>query len=135
MVQPKKESKEAREFRGDILKNALANLPATIFINEMTGVYHIRDNTLMIAWADDLPRGGGKKIIESLADFIVKDERDLFLDIFLRRGTTSGSLSERIYPQPFRLGTGNERSYSATLFGVNVGRRSGGQIYEIRIEQ
>ena len=135
MARGKKEGDEAREFRHGILENALNSLPASIFINEMTNVYHIRDNTLMIAWADDLPRGGGRKIIEDLARFIEDEDLSRFLDVFLRRGTTSGSLSERIYPQPFRLSMGNGRKVGSALFGVYVGRRSGGQIYEVRIEQ
>ena len=37
-----------------IWRNMLKSLPITVLVNLRKRYYHVRDNTLMIAWADDL---------------------------------------------------------------------------------
>ena len=134
MERRRKESKENREFRCGVIANALKNLPATIFVNEKTGVYHIRDNTLMIAWGDDLPQGGGNTLFEDLSGFIAVHERDIFLRSFLREDVTSEFGAGRTCPCIFHLKARNDEPERRVSFVVAVGRYSRGRVFEIRIE-
>ena len=135
MGRRQKDRKEHRDFRCDILASALKNLPSTIFVNEAAGVYHIRDNTLMIAWADDLPQGGGNALLKDLSSFIAAKDRDAFLQSCLRSDEDREREAGRSCPHVFLLkARGNEAEQRAS-FIVTVGQNSKGRIFEIRIDQ
>ena len=135
MDRRRKERTESRAFRCGVLANALKNLPATIFVNEKTGVYHIRDNTLMIAWADDLPPGGGNTLFEDLSSFISVNEYDIFLRSFLRADVTSEFGAGRMCPCIFHLKACDDNIERRVTFSIAVGRYSRGRVFEIRIDQ
>ena len=70
---------EDRALRLEMLKLAMAKLPASILINERGRGYSIRDNSLMVAWADDLSKGGGRELVADLTKLFHPDCRALLM--------------------------------------------------------
>ena len=134
MEQALQENREARAFRCALLDCALCNLPVNIVVNERNGVYHIRDNTQMIIWADDLPSEGGKELLHDLANMIKESERSMFLNTFLQEIDIVAFRMRRFFPQAFMLKESEKREENRVLFDLNMGKDGARQVYEIRIE-
>ena len=125
---------EERAFRCEILESALCNLPVNIIVNEQSGIYHVRDNTQMIIWADDLPHHGGKELFEDLACLIREKERGAFLNTFLQEIDEMAFRHRRILPKAYNLNTRKEDEESLVLFDLKMGSKGGNLVYEIKIE-
>ena len=46
----------------------LKNMPIAILVDVCSSYYNVRDNTLKIAWANDLPEGGYSELLYEIAD-------------------------------------------------------------------
>lgn len=126
---------ESIEFRLQMLGTAIARLPARILVDEKNGCYSVRDNTLMVVWADDLPDGGGEELIYEMAMLFNIEDQDKFLNAVnpKTQGTSHSVGLDLKGGFISHDGVLRRKSVPVTVC-VQYGADSGGKIYELRIE-